>query len=572
MKKLVCIVLALVLMLAMLSGCGSGNDQAGQTTAGSGTAQESASTEGTKATVNEFGWEVPEKTLEITFLGGQLSQTDMDKFGVPGESKYDKFLLEKFNMKITRMNDENDRAQRLSMMLASGTYPEVIALMLRADFDKWVGMGKIQNLTPLIDKYGSNIKSAMGDLLNRLKSSDGNIYGIPDGWGMLTYASFGASIRYDWYQEIGSPAFSTPDEYYDVLKKIVEKHPKNKNGEKVYALGEYKVNGNYTRPYTRLGGFWGMQWDWKVGQDNSRTYWINTDEALEYTKWLNKVYREGMLDPDSFTQLFEDWGARAMNERYAGSLVRKWENSQYGAEKWQKTYEGSYNENMRYVEFNMKAPSIDHATLTPASTTGYGITAITDKCKQPEMVMKWFDYINTPWGSRIFGWGMPNEEYSVWNSDPSDYKKFTWNDSVKNAIINQTVDWDKLTALGYTQYGVAYPNQQFPDGTDFWADSNKEIMDANKWLKVDEDNLKGTVFDNSAAYSITFPPDDPVTTIRQTVIDIADAGFAMAVMAKTEAQCEQEFLKMRDKANKAGLKDFEAYATKEYKKVIDSWK
>ncbi len=572
MKKLVCIILALGLMLTMLSSCGSDNGQADQTTTASGTTQGSASTEGATPKLNEFGWEVPEKTLEITFLGGQLSQTDMDKFGVPGESKYDKFLLEKFNMKITRMNDENDRAQRLTMMLASGTYPEVVALMLRADFDKWISMGKLQNLTPLIEQYGPNVKSAMGDLLGRFKSADGNVYGIPDGWGSLPVAAFGASVRYDWYQEIGAPSFSTPDEYYDVLKKLVEKHPQNKNGEKVFALGEYKVNGNYTRPYTRLGGFWGLQWDWKTGEDNSRTYWINTDEGLQFTKWLNKVYREGMLDPDSFTQLFEDWGARVMNERYAGSIVRKWENSQYGAEKWQKSYGEAYDDNMRYVLHNMKIPEIESATLTPDSTTGYGFTAITDKCKQPEAVMKWFDYMNTPWGARVFGWGLPNEADSVWNSDPTDYKKFTWNETVKNAIIDQTVDWDKLTALGYTQYGVVYPNQQFPDGTCFWVDSVKEIVDANKWRKVDEDNVKGTVFDNTAAYLITFPADDPVATIRQTVFDIADAGFATAVMSKTEAQCEQEFMKMREKANKAGLKDFEAYVTKEYKRILDSWK
>lgn len=568
MKRPVILLLAMSVALSVLAGCGQGGNGAGEATGKTSEATQEGN-EGAKGTVNEFGWEVPEKTMEVTFYGAQMSQTDFDKFG----TEMDEFLLEKFNLKITRLNFDSDRDERLNLMLASNDYPEILDCIKDDQLRKWVSLGKIIDLAPLVDKYGPNIEENMGeDLLKRFYDPEGTLYALPDGYGILGVLGFGAQVRLDWYKEVGSPAFSTPDEYYDILKQMVAKRPVNENGEKVYALSDYIGGFGYTRPYTRLGGYWGLKWDWKENADGTMTYWINTDEGLAFTKWLNKVYREGMLDPDSFIMKYEDWAARMTNNRYAGSLVRVWECMSAGNESWMKTLGDKWNDDMRYVPYVMKAPEAEMAYLNGLSPMGWGLTAITDKCEQPEAIMKLFDYMNTPMGTRVFGWGVPNLENSAWNFEGPGLDDWSINEPVKQAVISQTFDYDKLTTLGYWKYQMVMPDKPFEDGTTYGFDSCPEIKAANKWLVFKDETLKDTIWDRSPINAIKWPADNPATTIRAQIIDIADAGFAAAVMSKTEEKCEEEFMKMRDRANKAGLDKYEEYFGTEYKKNVDAWK
>ena len=50
------------------------------------------------------------------------------------------------------------------------------------------------------------------------------------------------------------------------------------------------------------------------------THWINTDEGLEIAKYINRFYREGMIDPDYANNQFEDWEAKVANNRILGHL------------------------------------------------------------------------------------------------------------------------------------------------------------------------------------------------------------------------------------------------------------
>lgn len=567
MKRLTIILLVIAMALSVFSGCTTGKEKEVPV---DGTKPETTEASAPKEPkINEYGWEVPEETMEVTFYGSQESQTNFDKFG----PEIDEFLLENFNLKITRINYDSDRDERLNLMLATNDYPEILDCINESQMRKWASLGKLLDLNPLVQEYGPNILSNMGeDLYKRYIDADGKVYGLPDGYGILGVLGFGAQVRLDWYKEIGSPEFSTPDEYYEVLKQMVAKHPTNENGEKVYALSDYIGGFGYTRPYTRLSGYWGLKWDWKENPDGTMTYWLNTDEGLEYTKWLNKVYREGMLDPDSFTMRDEDWAARMTNNRVAGSLVRVWECMGAGNEAWMKLLGDKWTDDMRYVPYIMKDPEAENAYLNGLSPMGWGFTVITDSCKQPEAIMKLFDYMNTAIGTRVFGWGVPNMENSAWNFYGPTIDDWEFNEPVMQAVMDQTFDYDKLTALGYWKYQMCQPDKSFPDGTTWGYDSCPAIKAANKWLVFKDETLKSTIWDRSAMNAIKWPADNPATTIKTQIVDICDAGFATAVMSKTEAQCEENFFKMRERAIKAGLETYEEYFSTEYKKNIDAWK
>lgn len=552
MKKLGVMLLVMLYLLAAVTGCGGGGTETEEATTST---QSTAST--AQGKVNEYGWEVPEKTLEFSYYVGQDNPDTVKK----NEKLIAQLLLEKFNVKLTKIVYDTDMIEKLNLMLASNDYPDAISNMAVTEAQKWIDLGKAQELTPLIDEYGSEIKKQMGDSLKRYADDDGKIYNLPVGWGLLPIADNGAQVRLDWYQEIGSPEFTTPDEYYEVLKKIVEKHPKNASGEKVYALGTWKDD----KIQEQLGGVWGLKYGWKESADHNLTHWINTDEGLEFTKWYNKFAREGLLDPDSFTQKRDDWGAKCSNERYAGHFANWWVTKDFGNMTWIKTKK-DYNDNMRYPHYNIKAPSAEKSYLNAKNTMGWARTIITDKCSQAENVMKWFNFEVSDMGTKLTSWGVPNNETSVWNVDGDG--KWSWNEKEANKLKDGTFVWEPFNLNGGVSYWLIQGQQKHEDGTNAWIDQNFP----DKWFQFKDENLKDTMFDFSAFFAISLPSDDPVTVKNQQVKDIYLTGFANAVMAKTEEECVAKFMEMREKANKAGIKEVEEFYSTAYKKNLEAWK
>ena len=547
MKKIACIFLIFALITAFIPGCEPKNKSG---------AQELKSKQ---SVMNEYGWEVPEETIEITYYGGK----DNPEWVKRSTERIHKYIFEKFNVRINKIVYDAEMDEILNLMLASGDYPEVIAGMYPDDAALWVKLGKAIELSPYIEEYGQNIKNKMGKYLDRLRDENGNLYMLAVEWGMLPIADYAVQLRWDWYKGIGSPEFSTPDEYYEVLKKMTEKHPLNMNGEKVYALGVYK-NSNIIRT---LGGVWGLKDGWKEDEDHNLTFWTNTQEGLEMAKYLNRFYREGLMDPDSFVNTYDDWCAKCINERYAGFIGSWWVTGTNGHEAWQKIKGPEWNDDMRFVHFSIKAPDAETAYTNPKNTLGWGRTIITDKCEQPANIVKWWNFEISDLGNKLISWGIPNEEYSAWNYDG---ESWSWNEKQKSAIINQEYfDWETFFMLGSTAYWMVMGKGYNSDGTSVWFDQN--FREESKWFKFRDENLKDTIFDFSEYYAIVYSPDDPITIKKQQVDNIINSEFAKAVMAKTEKECEKIFMDLREKVNKMGLGDIEDFVTGEYKENMEAW-
>ena len=63
-------------------------------------------------------------------------------------------------------------------------------------------------------------------------------------------------------------------------------------------------------------GIWGLKDGYKEDADHNLTHWLNTSEGLEAVKYYNRFYLEGLMDPDSFLNKFDDWKLKFSNDRY----------------------------------------------------------------------------------------------------------------------------------------------------------------------------------------------------------------------------------------------------------------
>lgn len=550
-KRVIAMVLTTIFAVSMFAGCSSKKDNSGS--------KQQTYDEIEFTGENDYGWDVPKETFEFSYY--KKATMDPDK-----EAKYlekmNAYLLENFNLKINKMMYDSDGNERLNLMLASNSYPEVITGLSKTDVIKLQEQGKIIDIAPYIDEYGSNIKGELGDLYPRFEDEEGKVYGLPYSWGLLPIPDYTAHIRWDWYQEMGAPKFETPYEYYEILKKMVEEHPTNENGEKVYAL-----SWNDTSSINILAGIWGLKDGYKEDADHNLTHWINTEEGHEFTKFYNTVYRDGMLDPDAFTNKFEDWKTKFSTERVVGHIGPWWQSWNAGHEVWQATDE-NWTEDMRYVQVKVKDEKAEQAYLSPKNVNGEGYTVITDKCKNPEMVTKVLDLMMTPNGTRLFAWGVPNEEDSNWNFTDG---QWSFNEKAKEDIINATYDYEKHYYSGQNRIWLSHPQGQLSDdpSTNAWIDQcfNNDA----KWKKMINENLADTVYDNSAMYEIVFLPNDDVTIKQQQVEDTINMYWAKTVLSNSEDEFEKNYKVMKDALDKAGVNELQEYMTTEYNKILEKW-
>ncbi len=508
---------------------------------------------------NEWGWVMPMETITFShFYTNTTKNPDKDAEDLQGLLDY---IYLHFNVKIERRVADSKPKETLNLLLAANDYPDVIAGLDEVAFSKWKEQGRIQDLSPYMDKVGQNIISCIGENYGRYLDENGELYYLPNGYGGDAYPWFSASIRYDQWLEMGSPELTTMDDYYEYLKALLEKYPTNANGQKNYAL-----SWNDQERLDEVAGFWGIKDGYQENEDHTLTHWLNTDAGLEMTKYFNRFYREGMFDPDAFINKYDDWKMKFSGERVLGHIGQWFEVDDAGYQVWQQT-NPDWNDNMRFVPVNVKSENAAQAYLAPKDTLGWEErTVITDVCKNPEEVLRFLDFTSSPMGMRLVSWGVPNTPDSAWNYAGNG--EWSFNEAFAQQVEAGTFDYAKYLTLGGESLWFTINMQPFADDPTCMCWINQCFPD--KWKQLMDEQLGGTLFDNTAR-RVLFEPDNPLTVAQQRVEDAISTGWAKAVMSKTEEECEANFAALRDKANELGLKDIEQYRTEEYQKNLASW-
>lgn len=150
----------------------------------------------------------------------------------------------------------------------------------------------------------------MEDDLQQILASDGKYYRLPGMWEG-TAGGYSLVIRKDVFEAAGvdlsTEATWTWDDFYEAMKKVKEYTGSNYVWSDQYQLGStmsiaataYGVTGGYSSD----GGDWGLKNGTKFDFDKEEFYFADTtEEYKEYLTMLHKLYADGILDPETFTQ------------------------------------------------------------------------------------------------------------------------------------------------------------------------------------------------------------------------------------------------------------------------------
>jgi putative aldouronate transport system substrate-binding protein len=510
---------------------------------------------GAFAETNVFGWEKPADTLKVTVFVATDNWTELEeqKQGIANMKAY---LLDNFNIELNYQTTDGDAEEAVNLMLASGDYPDVVTNLTTAARQKFVDQGRAVDLTSYIQN-SSNLLSRLGEYLPMYADSEGKYYYLPTYYSnLMDLPDYSAHIRYDEWLAIGSPKIETPDDYYNAVMAILALNPTTSSGETRYSLSLY----NQGNPEYYLGGFFGLQRGWKVNEaDNTLTYWPFTDEGKRMAKFINKFWRSGTMDPDSFTNAWDDMRTKVSQERVVGLIGGWWIGYNAGHEVWELT-DPTWTENKRYIQVAFKDPDVDQAYITCKNNLGSAWTIITDKCQNPEEVMKLIDFMQTDVGIALFNWGIPGavqsykdstKTVSTWNiTSPTEW---AFDATAKQELLAET--WD------YNEEGVLGANTGFMDWCTYqgrWADgasclwANQMWYSENKWKQIMFENMKGTIVDDTALLAMGSKSDE-LTMAEAAVKDAWKQYFPLVCMSEDDDSFETAWTNLQDAMTAANV-------------------
>ena len=234
------------------------------------------------------------------------------------------------NLDITwEVIESSSAAEKIPLMMASGTMPDALLGWYSFNQSRLVQYGVDEGLLYPIDElleYMPWFSKLLEDpaRLSAVTAPDGHIYGLPnlsDG-SRATWQNRYA-INHVWLENLGLEVPETLDDLYTVLKAFKEQDA-NGNGDpndEVPLTGSwnsgYQIRGRIQNAlgFSTTGSSSTAALLYKEDGSVEAVYIAATDLYKEYLAYMNKLWSEGLMDPDFFTQDMNQVNAKVTEHR-----------------------------------------------------------------------------------------------------------------------------------------------------------------------------------------------------------------------------------------------------------------
>ena len=294
-----------------------------------------------------FGLTIAMAASLLAGCGGEKKDKEKEEGGIKEFTAF-------FAVPGTEINDDNEIQEKIAeitgakcketwltgqtaeeavgTMIAGGEYPDFID---GGDaMEQLYEAGALVPLDDYIDDYPNIKEYYTEEEWDKLRKDDGHIYWIQQ-FGHI-YGEEKATTHNDeafWIQArvlewAGYPEVKTMDQYFDLIEAYQEANPTMEDGTE-------------NIPYTILCD------DWRYfclenapmfldGYPNDGCVMVDTDTlqvmdyntsptAVKYFQKLNEEYKKGIIDPESFTQTYDEYIAKLSTGRVLGMIDQWWD-------------------------------------------------------------------------------------------------------------------------------------------------------------------------------------------------------------------------------------------------------
>ncbi|WP_135556167.1 DUF3502 domain-containing protein [Paenibacillus cymbidii] len=239
------------------------------------------------------------KHLDISWIGhNQIGKTNFNN-----DNKIKKLIEEKFNVTLTMVPLDVHNKEQVNLFFADGKTADHIRLNVDSTFVMEQGLVREvpeDKLRKLMPSWMKSIESMVDPkIVSSTMKYKGKLYAVP----FINYAALQPwvmGIRKDWLDNVGITKLpETMDEFHEVLKRFTFNDP-DQNGKKD-TFGSHGLQLYLRGAYGLGGSAVGVQYyaD-SAGKVNAS---VLGDNYKDYLKTLQSWYKEGLIDPESITDL-----------------------------------------------------------------------------------------------------------------------------------------------------------------------------------------------------------------------------------------------------------------------------
>lgn len=542
LKSKFAMLLVVCLMVSIIAACSSN----GGKNTGQETPQSSNSPSESKGTAETGQQERPLYTIKYIYPGGAR------KYKMSDETEIGQIIKEKFNIVFEFIPYAGNWEEKVNLMLAGGDYPEILWIQYNPSLQKYIQAGAAVPLDDyLADSPNFTTRYAEQIPLWRSISADKKLYNWQTGQSDFksNIRGFDIATRIDILEKQGYPNLVSEDDWINYLKQAMKDFPTTPSGQKTIGMtapfGEpWGMAGIAGIMYEKGGRYTGVAGNGSVIFDHSNNQFVDylkNEYVKESFHFFNKLYREGILDKESFT----DKGAQVQEKFDSGRALSSW------------YFMPGYATNLKLIEAGH--PEMQYITLPIRSNTQvernekrlimeldlvpYNNTIITKNAKDPKRIMELLDWASTDEAQILFQSGIKDKHYTIDGNGkriPTDL------------YTKEAQDPDSKVGFNLVSF-LGYDVRTGTDGQSFSVGANMDYMDklsqtketmgafeklgwktsVDYWMNTAEGAKSGAV------PSIKLDPDSALSQTDQKLVEFRVKNTSKLIMAKDDADFEK---------------------------------
>lgn len=311
--------------------------------------------------------------------------------------------------------------EKLGLTFATGDLPDMFLASLSAsDVIMYGGQGFLLDIRELVEQYAPNIMEVFEvspEALAAHLTPDGHMYG-------LRYLSLQrrelsrarSYINSAWLEALDLEMPTTVDALYDVLKAFKEGDP-NGNGEAdEIPMGGLSSNDSLSMKLPILSAFGFVSTGIQLGDDGKVFYVPVHENYKEYLAYMKKLYQDGLLDEEYFSQTNDQNNAKLASGLYGLYQIG---GANFTASPDAEIYK-------QYVMYEPLTSAVNDTKMWPGADVGLGsFAAITEDAENPEILVRFLDYCWSADGLRNLRYGIEN---GTWEGGEGGYEWVTLED------------------------------------------------------------------------------------------------------------------------------------------------
>lgn len=278
--------------------------------------------------------------------------------------------------------------EKINIMFSTDSLPDAVL----GDVDIARNYEQLAPLDEYLENYAPAVTAffdSRDDYPASLIAPDGKIHCLPIGdESTQNIIDSQFWINTDWLEKVGKEMPQTPEEFKDVLIAFRDEDP-NGNGVKDEIPFTFAKAWSWGTAMENLFGPFGVvENEYHVfTKDGKVTFSAGEQGYYDALAWMHDLYKEGLIDKDVFTMSDEQYSARGASGDIIGVMAG------YSGDECS-VDNGAPGEG-RYKAVPVLKGKDGTQMVGINNVTKTGGFAISRNCKNPEALVRWYDYINS---------------------------------------------------------------------------------------------------------------------------------------------------------------------------------